>query len=156
MRCEDLNERLADYLGGELGTAARAEVEQHLGTCAACAAEAASLRRTLDALRTLPESTPGEREPQARSRTGARAARGAAMLRYAAAILIAFTLGYVVRDRSAGESREGEGEPAIVQRGGGTAVASTSWPERAAEVYARQSTRSELARSLVALSSVGK
>ena len=53
MNCEQVQERMADYLGSELGAAGMKEVELHAESCAACGREIASLRATMRVLGSL-------------------------------------------------------------------------------------------------------
>jgi hypothetical protein len=50
-------EHLAPYADGELATSERAEVEEHLRSCARCRGEVAADRAAREALRSLPEPT---------------------------------------------------------------------------------------------------
>lgn len=52
MSCRRVQSRLSAYLDGELPPAERVRVSDHLAGCARCAAEAASLRRTVRLMRT--------------------------------------------------------------------------------------------------------
>ena len=149
MSNDELNDLLADYLGGELGEEQRAAVERRLAADPALAQEVASLRGALDALRALDEPSAA---PAALDEAPAMAAAGrrpAAVLRYAAAILIAFAIGYVVRDRRPGAPVE----PPLAGGGSGsrTAVVVGDWRQDAAEAYVRSPRKSGLARSLMAL-----
>jgi anti-sigma factor RsiW len=147
MNNDELNDLLADYLGGELDEQQRATVEQRLAGDPALAQEVASLRGALDALRALdePSATPAALA-EVPAATGH---RPAAVLRYAAAILIAFAIGYVVRDRRPGAPVE----PPLAGASGGstTAVVNGGWRQDAAEAYVRYSREPGLARSLMAL-----
>jgi len=49
-RCEEIGERLSEYLDEELGAVDRARVALHLVACPRCAAAAASLAETIAAL----------------------------------------------------------------------------------------------------------
>ncbi len=50
MSCHDTQERLAEYVAGELEDGQRAEIEAHLAQCAACARESDALRAAAGAL----------------------------------------------------------------------------------------------------------
>lgn len=62
MTCHEIEEHLADYLGGELGAEDRSRFEAHLAACPACRREAESLGGTLEALRNLPSVNSAEAE----------------------------------------------------------------------------------------------
>jgi hypothetical protein len=51
MTCAEVNDRIVDRLYDELGAVERAAFDAHVDTCPACAAEVASLRRTLGVAR---------------------------------------------------------------------------------------------------------
>ena len=67
MNCIELNERLADYLGGELDPVEAEAVDAHLAGCAACRAEVANHRQTLSALGMLDTVDSAEAARQTRS-----------------------------------------------------------------------------------------
>lgn len=48
-------ERLNDWLDGKLGARERQEIQEHIASCAACAAEADRLRRIIERVRALPK-----------------------------------------------------------------------------------------------------
>lgn len=111
MNCEDFDMLMADALGDELAEEDRAGFEAHLATCETCRSEYESLRRTVDATRTLagPRNVrvqhDGERlviqpidsDALSVSHGPKRTAlRSGGLLRFAASILIAFTAGYAV------------------------------------------------------------
>ncbi len=52
--CEEVSERLSEFLDGELDGADAARVAVHLAICAVCAASAAELDATIRALHRLP------------------------------------------------------------------------------------------------------
>ena len=54
MNCDAVRDLLDEYLDGELATADRAAVEEHLGSCASCRAEWEALRRTAELVASLP------------------------------------------------------------------------------------------------------
>lgn len=124
MTCEDVNNVAAEYLGGELSTALRAEVDAHLADCSACRGELAGLATASHALRAatvspteaerrvvsleLPEFAGNDRraEPAAANSEAGSPGRGApsrsavwwvAPLRYAAVISLAFAAGFLSR-----------------------------------------------------------
>ena len=58
MKCEEYNERLADWHMGRLDTAAAAELEQHLNSCADCREALAATGFVLDSISNLPQPEP--------------------------------------------------------------------------------------------------
>ncbi|MBI3272442.1 MAG: zf-HC2 domain-containing protein [Planctomycetes bacterium] len=113
MKCEELADRLADYLGGELGGDDRRLVEAHLESCPACRGEVESLGRTVTRLRAVPtvsaeQAAERTAELEVRRRTrGPRRVLSFA-LRYAAVLLV----GFVVGGRFGGDWIAGGGRPA--------------------------------------------
>ncbi|MDP2871401.1 MAG: DUF4349 domain-containing protein [Bacillota bacterium] len=55
MDCGRITNLLSDYIDGQLSDNRRRQVESHLRTCTSCAAELSRLRRTVEAVRSLPE-----------------------------------------------------------------------------------------------------
>ncbi len=51
--CDEVVERLSEYLDGELDDRTRARVARHLAACAACARFAAELAATIEAVHRL-------------------------------------------------------------------------------------------------------
>jgi hypothetical protein len=66
MRCEDVQAHLPDHLAGALPAAAAAQVDEHLRTCAACAAEFEAADDTWQRLATLPGPRADARAMRAR------------------------------------------------------------------------------------------
>jgi hypothetical protein len=62
MTCEQARERLDDYVDGTLGEAELHEVELHLASCAACAAEERALHAFLDRVAAMPAEVQPERD----------------------------------------------------------------------------------------------
>ena len=58
MDCAAFDERLADYLEGDLDSAARREVEAHVGSCVRCSALLRDLEQIRASAAELPELTP--------------------------------------------------------------------------------------------------
>ena len=58
MNHADVRNQMADYLEGDLSLGPRALFDAHLDECPDCAAEVAQLRRTIGALRNLPDPEP--------------------------------------------------------------------------------------------------
>ena len=108
MQCSEIQDLLADALGGELSGERLDALNAHLASCASCRDEHGNLASLQEKLRALPESVAvrlakdGERwslmpEQSLRSLNapGHARRRGApALMRRAASILIAFTAGY--------------------------------------------------------------
>ncbi len=59
MNCEQMKERLADYLTENLNEAARSEVNSHLAECPACKEEAETLQEVWTRMELLPGEQPG-------------------------------------------------------------------------------------------------
>jgi hypothetical protein len=58
MTCEQFEERLADYMEGEITAAERAQMEAHAASCAACGALLSDLQRIVAEAAELPEIAP--------------------------------------------------------------------------------------------------
>lgn len=72
MSCEDMNDRLHEYIDGELSQFERAQVETHLRRCASCAEELRLLRQTVALLADLDEmDVPASFRPQLMARVAA-------------------------------------------------------------------------------------
>ena len=107
MNCEQFEYLLADALGGELSSVQRAGFDGHVRDCARCRREFESASAAISAMRSLPGppvATAGFAQDRfdsmvgiASSETRRYAALWRPVLRYAAAIAIAFVAGYVVR-----------------------------------------------------------
>jgi DNA-binding PadR family transcriptional regulator len=65
MQCEEVREKIAEYVKGELQEPARSQFEQHLRVCDACRAEAADLKMLWTDLGSIPATEPG---PESRAR----------------------------------------------------------------------------------------
>jgi anti-sigma factor RsiW len=90
MKCENLTERLDDYLDGHLPRAERDEIEGHLRGCSACGREADGLRQLLRDAAALPrEIAPGrDLWPGIEARLGRRGVMLSPLALAAAATLI--------------------------------------------------------------------
>jgi anti-sigma factor RsiW len=105
MKCQQMDERLDDYVDGNLDEAAAREVEQHLAACAACRAAEQATRRLLAHAAALPRSVappgdlwPGiERRVARRGLAGLLAWRQPWLLASAAAVALAVVAGVVWR-----------------------------------------------------------
>lgn len=144
---DEANELMADYLGGELSPADRSRFQAYLKTDPQLAGEVTELERTLATLRTL--DAPGD---VPHPRTAARHPRAprwriAAVLRYAAAVAIAFLAGYTLRGPAA---QSPVPSPTRLVRND---APDSRWTfqHRVAEAYSRRANGSGLGRSLVAL-----
>lgn len=58
MTCKDIKERLAAYQEGIFSSEDKSLIEAHLDTCAQCSSALADLKKTIDALKDLPEVEP--------------------------------------------------------------------------------------------------
>jgi len=58
MKCEQVREQFPDYLIEEIAASTRAEIDAHLGSCAACREEVASLNAIRTRLASLPDEEP--------------------------------------------------------------------------------------------------
>ena len=152
MNADEMRDKLADYLGDELQPEERRRFEEYAATDPSFAAEVESLRETLRAMRSLDESA-GEASSGTTHGSARMAwARAPALLRYAAIILLAFSAGYLVPDRS--ETPRDVSTATDVQPK--RATDQTEWQMRLAMAYSNSSSRSGLARSLVALARATK
>ena len=142
MTPEELNEQLADYLGGELDAERTAEFERTLNDNPDLAEGVQSLRRARDAFNGLKAPSVVPPVPAIPRAAHASAARTLGIMRFAAAILIAFTLGVVARDVTVTPAIT---DRPIVVRG------DSSVQQELGKAYARQSGKSGLARSLLAV-----
>jgi hypothetical protein len=62
MECEDVQAQLADYVGGALPAEAEAEIDRHIASCAACAADRDGFSATWEQLGALPaDRVPSDR-----------------------------------------------------------------------------------------------
>jgi anti-sigma factor (TIGR02949 family) len=62
-RCEEIADRLSEFLDGELDEGAAARIAFHLATCAGCARLASELEATIRALHRLPRRAGGRSTP---------------------------------------------------------------------------------------------
>jgi anti-sigma factor RsiW len=149
MNRQEMNDLLADYLGHELSPSDRARFERSMAADAEFAEEVAEMQRALAAMRSL--EAPAElvgTEPRTALRF--RPSQAATLLRYAAIVLFAFVAGYAARWATAG----GRSSPSIAAPAPEPARngAPGDFEQRFAEAYGRSAGRSDLARSLIALS----
>jgi anti-sigma factor RsiW len=176
----DRDELLAGYLGDELNEADRARFEAMMADDADLAAEAAALRRTIEAMRALDAAAPGMGDapllghapgigpapPKAGVTPATPLARplrvwGGAVIRYAAVIGLAFAAGYVMRGGETPPALTGSSTARPIDDAGGEAPlpaerAAGQWLRRAGEVYLNRPGGSSFARSLVAIAEAGE
>ncbi len=131
MNRDELESMLADHLAGELPAEKEAVFQEAMACDPALAAEAESLKRTLRAFDAL-GAAPGR--PQRRI-------SGAALLRYAAVVALAFAGGWLLRGAQATSPAPSDAGPPDTDE----------LEVRFAQVYMEQPAGSDLARSLVAL-----
>ena len=79
--CPQLEERLNDYLDGELPPTIRAQVERHLEECSGCGAELSAMRSLREQTETLPRDFPPSRDLWPAIRKSLPAQRGGATAR---------------------------------------------------------------------------
>jgi ferric-dicitrate binding protein FerR (iron transport regulator) len=147
MNADEIKGMLADYLGDELGAEDRQRFEEYVDTDREFAAEVASLRCTLDAMRSL--KVPDEDVFAAPLRAAARRSWSLPVLRYAAVIVLAFAAGFLARGWSGWEGGPSAPPPAIA--GLGREQPPADWQMRFADAYVRNANKSGLARALVSL-----
>jgi predicted anti-sigma-YlaC factor YlaD len=85
MRCEDISDKLPDYLARDIDAAQRAAIEQHLEGCAVCRSEAAGLESTWQMLGEIPAPQPDSQAMRARIDASIERERFAASRSHAAA-----------------------------------------------------------------------
>ncbi|UCG32698.1 MAG: hypothetical protein JSU68_13655 [Phycisphaerales bacterium] len=147
MNADDIKGMLAEYLGDELSPEDRRRFEEYLDTDREFAAEVASLRCTLDDMRSL--KVPGEGAFAVPPRAAERRSWPVPVLRYAAVILLAFAAGFLARGWSGGEVGSSGAPPAIADFRPEQPPA--GWQMRFATAYVKNTSKSGLARSLVSL-----
>ena len=150
MRCEEVRERLDEFVDAALAPTAARAVTEHLRGCASCRAEADSLRRLLATARALPREVAPARDlwpaiEQQIATSTVRAGRfgwwsagtaGGRRLLAAAALLVA-ALGTVVGLLVVREVRRGEGPTAGDQPTVVTLAGAPGSDAAAAEQFAR-------------------
>ena len=156
MNRDEQNELLSDALGDELESSQRERFEKLLASDRDFEKEVAGLREALAALRSLGAAGPAA-TPVGTIAAGRRRWRPATVLRYAAAILLAFGAGFVVRGSLVG--REGPSgrvaKPMPPPAGDVPAPVTVGGVEiRFADAYLSHRSSSSLARSLVAIAQV--
>lgn len=145
MKPDKIQNLLADYLGDELDPARKAEFERALDNDPDLAAEVDSLRKTIRAMRSLdvPSVVPPALSP---AHPPGAAPRMLGIMRYAASILIAFTLGALVRDVAMAPDSAPPSRVITIDEPGPGAV-----ERKLAAAYNHNAAKSGLARSLLAV-----
>lgn len=144
MSSADFEDRLADFLGGEMSAEQRASFEASLRGCPADADRVRSLSSLAEEIRGLAPARPESVAPALRLRR-------AAALRYAAVIVVAFVSGYVFR---AGTVVPGSrAEPAVISDASTASLRtpSESLTERFVRVAATKPGASTLSQGLLAI-----
>lgn len=153
MNRDEIDQLLADELGGELAPSRRQRLDELLANEPDLALELSGLRRALVAMRSL--DVPGDLGPATARRSGAepdtaRRRQRLAVMRYAAVIVLSFLVGFGTRG-------PWPGGPEHDPTGGGSTLADATgqpvsdWELRFADVYQDHPSRSSLARSLIAV-----
>ena len=122
MNCDEVRDRLSEYLDGELASVERSELVSHIERCRSCASELETIRRTVELVSSLPRlSAPPELAQEVKTRISSGTAiftkRLCALAGAAAVILVAFLLVFNLlgetKIRTSGEEKvAAEKEPA--------------------------------------------
>jgi len=91
MKCNEIEQQLAEYLGGELEASVVEAIDAHLAGCGECRREVGSLHETLDALHRL------DSRPAAAMGRGRRRQPAFQPLAYAATLLIGLGVGWWIK-----------------------------------------------------------
>lgn len=155
MNCNDIDSRLADYLGAELSAADGERFEHHLQSCERCRAEVGALASVADGLRDLPSvsiehAARRTRDLEVRTRRAQPGRMLLAGLRYAAILLLGAGIGWQVKPPADETTGPGTRPPAV--RTVAAEQLHPAWVETARRVNRRYANRSSLVRSLAALS----
>lgn len=143
--CEQMERMLADALGDELSDSDRQEFDAHLEACDACRAEYQSLMKTLNITRDrLSGADVMAERPDRRPTTRIRRTSGWALVRYAAAIAIAFGSGYAMR-----AIRQADIEPGPIATNAGAAP--ETFQERLVIAHQQAPHASSFAKSMLAV-----
>lgn len=157
MNCETFEMLMVDALGDELAASDRPAFEAHLAECERCRSEYEASRRAVGLMVSLPgpEHMTVERQGdrlviQRAGLAPAFASRrfGAALLRYAATILVAFVAGY---GWHAGSTTGVGGAAEPPGRVHTDENADDHFQQRLATIYSRGTARSDLAKCLMAM-----
>lgn len=124
MKCEQFETLLADALGDELSDADRPRFEGHLAVCQTCREEYRSTASAVARMRSLPGcdrvSEALDREAAGSRTLPLRPSRAASLLRYAAAVMVAFGAGYAFRGSMTTSATAHVGPPRLVQTAAGS------------------------------------
>ena len=151
MNHDEIDQLLADELGGELDPSRRERLDGLLANDPDLALEVSGLRRALAAMRSL--DAPGDLGPASgrRSRAepdAARRQRRFAVMRYAAVIVLSFLVGFGTRGPRPSGSPGASSPPVEVT---GERRPGSDWERRFAAAYQDHPSHSSLARSLIAV-----
>ncbi len=155
MNRDEIDQLLADELGGELDPSRRERLDGLLANDPDLALEVSGLRRALAAMRSL--DAPGDLGPASGRRSGAepdaaRRRRRFAVMRYAAVIVLSFLVGFGTRGPRPGGNDADPTRGASPSSGAtGGRRPSTDLELRFADAYQDHPSHSSLARSLIAV-----
>lgn len=157
MNCNDIESRLADYLGAEMSSADRERFEQHLQSCGCCRAEVGGLASVADGLRNLPSvsmehAARRTRDLEVRRRRAKPGRMLLAGLRYAAILLLGAGIGWRIKPPADELADPGGHTSPPVVRTVAAEPLHPAWVEAARRVNRRYANRSSFVRSLAALS----
>ncbi len=155
MNCNDIEIRLADYLGAEMSATDRERFEHHLQSCEHCRAEIGGLAGVADGLRDLPsvsmeQAARRTSDLEVRTRRAGPARMLMAGLRYAAILLLGAGIGWQVKPPA--DESTGPGASPPVVRTVAAEPLHPAWVEAARRVNRRYANHSWFVRSLAALS----
>ncbi|MHC5024620.1 MAG: anti-sigma factor family protein [Planctomycetota bacterium] len=157
MNHDDLEQRLADHLGGELDERGRADMERAIADDPALAAEIESLQHALADLERLDLATEAKSAAaRGRPATSQRGHPARRLLRQAASIILAFVAGFALR--AAMPPEKDAATDGIAANSGDTLIgenADEDWSLRTATTYMRHQEKSSLARALIAVTQSG-
>ena len=142
MNCNEIEQQLADYLGGELEASAVEAVDAHLAACETCRREVASLGHTLDALNRL-DAPVVATSTRARSRIGK-----LQPFAYAATLLIGLGVGWWIK------SVDIQTRTTVIRTGsddGDSPSADRDWADAVLAAYTGRSVSTPFARNTVKL-----
>jgi len=142
--CESYEPMMADALGGELSESDRPAFEAHLDACERCRRDYHSAAGLLGELRAHLETPAESNAPITEARGGTRSFKPAVLLRYAAAIVLAFSAGYLW-------NRPATGAPTHTQATGTSGGGAISVRERLVLAHRANPDASDFAKSLRAV-----
>jgi len=154
MNCRDVDDRLDDYVDGELSEAEYQEVELHVASCAACRENERGLRNLLARAAALPkEGTPGrDLWPGVAERLTARRSRAQSLLLgLAAGVIVALAAGVILRRGTEPAPRAGSLLPVSIESPAALAAAEEDYVRASAALLAAlRERRSSLAPEAIA------